>query len=98
MRLPTANALARVAGCSAPPERPPAHHSVAERAAVLAVIGGADQHTALPIDADRLTAAERMWAQSDIVAARRQPLDCRRRDATLDLSELTGEKHPRMIE
>src|SRR5205085_10614504 len=58
--------------------------SVAERAAVLARIGAADQHAALPIDANGLPAAERRRPQRNGVAARPQLLDGRRGDATLD--------------
>ena len=51
--------------------------SIPERAAVLARIGAADQHAALPVDADRLPAAPGRRRHHHVVAARREPFDRR---------------------
>src|SRR5258708_35342065 len=51
---------------------PPAPRSVPEGEAVLARLGGADQHTALPVDLDDLAAAHAFRLPFDLMAAARE--------------------------
>src|SRR3954463_7504702 len=53
----------------------PARRSVSERAAVLARIGTAGERALVPIDPDRLAAAERADDAGGLVAELFQPLD-----------------------
>ena len=68
---------------------------IPERAAVLARLGAADQHAALPVDDDRLPAAPRRGTQRDVVAARLQSRDRRGRHAALDLASISPSKNTR---
>src|ERR1043165_4929743 len=65
------------------------HVLITKRAAILARFGATDQHTATPVDADRLRAAPRCRRDRDLMAARLQPFDGRGRHAPLDHSGIT---------
>src|SRR6185295_13323797 len=56
---------------------------VPQRATILARIRSADQYAALPVDLDRLAAAERRRTNHDVVTARLQSVDSRGRHAAL---------------
>src|SRR5262249_32659622 len=63
----------------------PDHALVAERAAVLARIGAAGQRALVPIDPDRLPAAERSNQARGLVAELLQAFNGRSRHAVLEL-------------
>src|SRR5437868_12253004 len=61
------------------------HALVAERAAILARIGAAGERALVPVDPDRLAAAERADDAGGLVAELLQPLHHRGRNAVLEL-------------
>src|SRR5205085_9393472 len=68
------------------------HALITKRAAILARLGATNQHTATPVDADRLRAAPRPRRHHDLVAARLQSFDSRGRHAALDHGGITFEE------
>src|ERR1043166_6367116 len=68
------------------------HALITKRAAILARLGATDQHTATPVDANRLRAAPRCRRDCDLMAPRLQPFDRCGRHAALDHSGITLEE------
>src|SRR3954468_24104828 len=68
------------------------HALITKRAPILTRLRPANQHTALPVDSDRLRAAPRCWRDCDMMAARLQSLDGRGRHAALDHCGITLEE------
>src|SRR5438046_2870461 len=72
--------------------REASHALITKRAPILARLGATDQHTATPVDANRLRAAPRCRRDRDLMATRLQPFDGRGRHAALDHCGITLEE------